>query len=160
MRKGGGKGGRGMGSRGGNTGRCGVGIGRTRVANRVGFASSFFALLSRMIGARRTNQQPDAGKFKGVGNPEVAGFRTASLIPLPIARRSQNPQKTGTRRRAFVTIEKCAGCGICIEACPTGAITLNRVVMIDAEKCTGCGRCLAACSQGALTLKEIPQGYK
>ncbi len=39
-------------------------------------------------------------------------------------------------------------CNPCVDACPTGAISmenLNAVPLLDAEKCIGCGQCMRVC---------------
>jgi NAD-dependent dihydropyrimidine dehydrogenase PreA subunit len=47
--------------------------------------------------------------------------------------------------------EKCSGCGLCLEACPQGAIVLGESgAAIDQSMCTGCAACLAACPQAAI----------
>ncbi len=54
----------------------------------------------------------------------------------------------------------CAGCGVCVPECPTGAITQREgIVLVDAALCNGCGSldeaharlCIDVCPEGALT---------
>jgi ferredoxin len=44
-----------------------------------------------------------------------------------------------------------SGCRDCADVCPHEAIAIQRTVTIDPVDCTGCGLCVAACPSGALT---------
>lgn len=47
----------------------------------------------------------------------------------------------------------CSGCGLCVGACPAGAIAATRPVpTVDARACGACGLCVARCPEGALRL--------
>jgi len=46
-------------------------------------------------------------------------------------------------RKAFIDLEKCIECNLCIPVCPTDAIPEELVVIT--EKCIGCGNCSAIC---------------
>lgn len=51
----------------------------------------------------------------------------------------------------WVKQEECIGCGICLEKCPTNAISLKKgKAVIDMKKCIRCGKCHNVCPQGAI----------
>lgn len=55
-------------------------------------------------------------------------------------------------------LEKCVGCGTCVELCPNNAIPISligfisSVAKIDENKCDGCGKCVQVCSHRALIM--------
>jgi len=65
---------------------------------------------------------------------------------------------------AFVHDEACDGCGLCLEQCPTNAISLcsrhgsfdkslsAEIAEINESLCKGCGSCIASCPKDALDL--------
>ncbi|MBN1844372.1 MAG: 4Fe-4S binding protein [Sedimentisphaerales bacterium] len=53
----------------------------------------------------------------------------------------------------IVDLEKCTGCGNCVDTCPSEALSLDgEKVKIDEEACIDCGACVDECPVEALSL--------
>lgn len=60
--------------------------------------------------------------------------------------------------RKIVRIDesKCDGCGLCIPACPEGALQIvdGKAKLVDERYCDGLGACIKECPKGAITIEE------
>lgn len=60
-----------------------------------------------------------------------------------------------------VDVEKCKGCGLCVEACPTNTLDLakevnskgyNYAFMANPDSCIGCASCALVCPDSVITV--------
>ncbi|HMK34436.1 MAG TPA: 4Fe-4S dicluster domain-containing protein [Desulfomonilaceae bacterium] len=56
----------------------------------------------------------------------------------------------------LVRIEKCKGCGACVQDCPQAAIRLVKKKAHIGEACSQCGACLKTCPEDALFPEDAP----
>lgn len=61
-----------------------------------------------------------------------------------------NPESKSMETEFMWIPDRCIGCGACVEACPSGAISFKKSPVIDEEKCVQCGGCIDACYTEAL----------
>jgi len=56
-----------------------------------------------------------------------------------------------------VDVEKCIGCGDCVDICPVGVYEMKdeKSVPVNAEECIDCESCVEACEQEAITVTEV-----
>ncbi|MCP4694909.1 MAG: hypothetical protein GY859_43175 [Desulfobacterales bacterium] len=66
------------------------------------------------------------------------------------------PLTNSTYYTSVIDPEACTGCGVCVERCPTEAISLNHDEKAEREEscCFGCGVCARFCPEEAIALKE------
>jgi NAD-dependent dihydropyrimidine dehydrogenase PreA subunit len=60
----------------------------------------------------------------------------------------------------YIDHTECTGCGVCVDACPTGAISLDEntgVSRIDPVLCDDCLACLDVCQNDAIQLTPSPE---
>ena len=60
------------------------------------------------------------------------------------------------KKLAFVDKQICVACGVCMKACPKGAVSVYRgcFAVVREDKCVGCGLCAKSCPAGCIALKE------
>jgi electron transfer flavoprotein alpha subunit len=59
-----------------------------------------------------------------------------------------------------IDIEKCTGCGTCVNVCPFGAIILKEDKAFITETCTLCGACVESCPESAIIDERVGEGEK
>ncbi len=55
-----------------------------------------------------------------------------------------------------LAVDKCAGCGRCVEVCPRGVFEMpeKRAIVRDRDLCMECGACARNCDFGAITVNS------
>lgn len=56
--------------------------------------------------------------------------------------------------RLIIDSALCVGCGICVDVCPFGALTLEDGLAVVNDACTLCGACVDECPEGAISIAE------
>ena len=146
-------GGRGMGI--GRGGGRGMGIGRGGGRGMGGGAGRGTSATDPPAGPR---PEP-AWRPQGDAVEQLEDLKArARVIEQQLAALNHQIEQTGQEPAtpplvAVLDVERCLGCGRCLQACPAGAITLSTVIAIDVGRCTGCGQCVVVCPQGAISLK-------
>jgi len=103
--------------------------------------------LAKEIGARFTGEKTPGPLKVGIGG-----------CPFPCTRPQFNEIGLMGRVRPEMDLEKCTGCGKCVEVCKVGAASVvDGKAVIDYDKCVMCGRCVVNCPVGARYTAE--EGY-
>lgn len=57
---------------------------------------------------------------------------------------------------ASIQTDACVACGVCVKACPRGAVSIFKGchAVVDESRCVGCMLCARACPASVITKKE------
>jgi len=54
---------------------------------------------------------------------------------------------------AYVDQDRCIGCKLCVDTCPSKAISVKGTALVEEARCKGCGTCAAACPTDAIKMR-------
>ncbi|TMQ20459.1 MAG: 4Fe-4S cluster-binding domain-containing protein [Deltaproteobacteria bacterium] len=69
----------------------------------------------------------------------------------------QNPETQAPYPEIVVAVDRCLRCGLCVAACPLGAVDLQRPGIVDRARCDRCAVCAEVCPNR--TLRRIGVSY-
>ncbi len=86
----------------------------------------------------------------------------ADSVPLVQAGLPVSLSWEKSRYEAYVNLNDCDGCQLCVDRCPFDAIEMERPesskkyrAVVNPEKCFGCGVCVVGCEPEALKMKVV-----
>ena len=89
--------------------------------------------------AGETTPLPELGPAPAGDHDELAVRQaTTPLVPVAVVARPDD----------------CVLCGVCVDACPSHAMALGDMVVIDDRSCTACGVCVNICPNDVLEMSE------
>ncbi len=86
-------------------------------------------------------------KFRLPAASRLGGFGARFLYPLAF--------RWLSRSRLVLDEKLCRRCGICVEGCPSGALSMEDYPLIDEDKCIDCLCCDELCPENAWRLKGL-----
>lgn len=130
---------------GGGPGSEGKGGGGYCVCPKCGYSVAHEAgIPCKTMFCKDCNVSMQRNETPGKGNDSIQN-QVQDEKPEPIKTKIQFPK---------VLAEKCTGCGICIDICPTGALSLeNGKAFVTTDNCRNCKVCMRACPENAFILE-------
>lgn len=93
---------------------------------------------------------------KGKGYCDYNCKKCSEVCPSGAIKKISLEEKQKTRIGIAVISKECIGCGHCINACPVGAINIDKnKIKIDGSKCIGCGKCATLCKMHAIKIFAV-----
>jgi len=119
--------------------------------------------MGRGMGIPSVGQAAGFPEDSGLTNPEQELAALKQQAEMLEQQKQQLNQRitqleSGQKAVAVVDSEKCAGCGICVDVCPAGAIEVNQHAVVNDEACTGCAACVSECPNEAIILVQKKVG--
>lgn len=97
----------------------------------------------------------DKAKAKSFGSSLMSKLNAGDMSEPNIKGNRPYKERVGKRKVTPVTDEtKCGACGVCAEACPTAAMTVDGVSASDADKCIICCACVKKCPSDARYIND------
>ncbi len=82
--------------------------------------------------------------------------KCGQVCPTGAIKRLTLEEKQKTRIGMAMITDNCVKCGLCIDACPYGAIhRVSDIITINASKCVGCGACRLVCKANAIEVFAV-----
>ena len=86
----------------------------------------------------------------GMSSNEEVDFNLLLLSGQEVPKALQ--ERVRYRERKLYIADWCQGCGLCTEACPQGALHIDKIAVVDSEACVLCGYCGRVCPHFCLKI--------